>query len=405
MPAPKAISPHEKEWIQYYLQETYGVIVADTYDCQTLSDAILNKTAIKISCSTLRRLYDLVPNPSAHSSFILNAFAVSAGFITWDVFKKHVAGFDAHMINQNIQIYARQLPNGREVILETIKNLPISTWLGGYQLQSIVTIAIENNDFELLDDLVAIPFNIDCIKVNEHLVIAFQSFYFQSAKGNTALIAFVERNIAKSKVLQKCLLQAYVDERHLNDFLGVWLDAIQEQTLPDLLLFKNLLLCQKAFVIEKDIAKAKKIIVKVNKQVASYLFEIHPILKARIGVWELILNQNPKKLNNYFNELQNPFDIADFAVIASRLLWMYHSAEESIPFLDHINTKQFPVVKDYFQKGRCNVLLLTFAINHYLKKDATNAKSTFKLVDSNTFAYDIVNIDFYLAWMERLRLL
>jgi hypothetical protein len=170
-------------------------------------------------------------------------------------------------------------------------------------------------------------------------------------------------------------------------------------------LFKNLLLCQKAFVEEKDIAKAKKIIVKVTKQVASYLFEIHPILKARIGVWELILNQNPKKLNNYFNELQNPFDIADFAVIASRLLWMYHSATESIPFLDHINTKQFPVVKDYFQKGRCNVLLLTLAINHYLKQDNDNAKSIFKLVDSNTFAYDIVNIDFYLAWMERLRLL
>jgi hypothetical protein len=37
-------------------------------------------------------------------SFVLNAFAISVGFITWDVFKKHVAGFDAHMINQNNQI-------------------------------------------------------------------------------------------------------------------------------------------------------------------------------------------------------------------------------------------------------------------------------------------------------------
>jgi hypothetical protein len=140
----------------------------------------------------------------------------------------------------------------------------------------------------------------------------------------------------------------------------------------------------------------------ISLQVANNAFEIHPVLKARIGIWELILNQNPTKLNDYFNGLQNPFDIADFAVIASRLLWMYHSETESIPFLDHINSAKFPVVKNYFQKGRHNVLLLTLAINQYLKQDNAKAKSIFKLVDSNTFAYDIVNIDFYIPWIEKL---
>lgn len=404
-PAPIAINPNEHQWIKQYLQETYDISVVDTFDCQILSNTIAKEKGVTISCSTFRRLFDLVPNTNMQSRFILNALALAVGFKNWEAFKIHVAGFDVNVINQNIQVYKGGFPNSRKLILETIKNLPITTWLGGYQLQCIITIAIENKDFELLDEVVHIPFEIDNKAVYEHLVIAFQSFYFQSVKGNRDVIAFVERNCAQSIVLQKCLLQAYVDERYLDGFMGLWFDAIQEQTLPDLLLFKNLLLCQKAFVIEKDIAKAKKIIVKVNKQIASYLFEIHPILKARIGVWELILNQNPKKLNTFFNELRNPFDIADFAVIASRLLWMYHSAEESILFLDHTNTKQFPVVKDYFQKGRYNVLLLTIAINHYLKKDTANAKSIFKLVDGNTFAYDIVNIDFYLAWMERLRLL
>ena len=130
-----------------------------------------------------------------------------------------------------------------------------------------------------------------------------------------------------------------------------------------------------------------------------------PILKARIGVWELILNKNSTKLNDYFNGLQNPFDSADFAVLASRLLWMYHSETESIPFLDYVNTDIFPVVKNYFQKGRYNVLLLTLAINQYLKQDNAKAKSIFKLVDKNTFAYDIVNIDFYIPWIEKLSLL
>ena len=84
---------------------------------------------------------------------------------------------------------------------------------------------------------------------------------------------------------------------------------------------------------------------------------------------------------------------------------MYHSETESIPFLDYVNTDIFPVVKNYFQKGRYNVLLLTLAINQYLKQDNAKAKSIFKLVDKNTFAYDIVNIDFYIPWIEKLSLL
>jgi hypothetical protein len=237
------------------------------------------------------------------------------------------------------------------------------------------------------------------------LVIAFQSLYFQSVKGNDDVIAFVERNIAQSTVLQKCLLQAYVDERFLDGFMGLWFDAIQENSLPDLLLFKNLLLCQKAFVVEKDIVKAKKLVVLVRKQEVNNAFEIHPILKARIGVWELILYQNPKKLNDYFKGLHNPFDRADFVVIASRLIWMYHAKKESISFLEDTRIDDFPIVKNYFQKGRYNVLLLTLAINSYLIQDNVKAKSIFKLVDNNTFAYDIVNLNFYLSWIEKLSLL
>lgn len=346
-----------------------------------------------------------MPYNNTQSRYILNTLAIAVGFKNWDAFKMHVAGFDVNVINQNIQVYKGGFPNSRKLILETIKNLPITTWLGGYQLQCIINIVIENKDFELLDEVVHIPFEIDNKAVYEHLVIAFQSFYFQSVKGNRVVIAFVERNIAQSIVLQKCLLQAYVDERYLDGFKGLWFDAIQEQTLPDLLLFKNLLLCQKAFAIEKDIVKAKKIFGIVTKQIGRSTFEIHPILKARTGVWELILNKNPKKLNDYFRGLQHPFDKADFAVIASRLLWMYHSENEAIPFLDNIKSADFPIVKDFFQKGRYNVLLLTLAINQYLKQDKVNAKINFNLIERNTFAYDIVNFDFYIPWIERMSLL
>jgi hypothetical protein len=406
MPAAKVISLNEKDWIKQYLQETYSVTVVDAFDCATLSDAILKSKGKTISCSTLRRLFDLVTNSNTQSKFVLDTLALAVEFKNWDTFKKYVAKFDTTMINQNIQVYKGGFPNSSKLILETITNLPITTWIGGYQLQSIINIAIGNKDFELLDVVVHIPFEIENQAVYEHLVFAFQSLYFQSVKGNSDVISFVERNISQSTVLQKCLLQAYVDERHLDGFFGSWLDAIQERLVPDLLLFKNLLLCQKAFVFRGggDVS-AKKIFSIIANLEANTALEIQPILKARIGVWELILNKNPKKLNDYFNGLQNPFDKADFAVIASRLLWMYHSETEAIPLLDNIKSADFPVVKDYFQKGRYNVLIVTLAINQYLKQDKVNAKINFKLIDRNTFAYDIVNLDFYIPWMERLSFL
>ena len=156
MPAAITITQNEQDWIKQYLQETYSITVIDAFDCQSLSEAIVKQKGAKISCSTFRRLFNLVPNTNAQLRFILNALAVAVGFNNWDVFKKHVASFDTNMINQNIQIYCSKFPNSSKLILETIYNLPITTWLGGYQLQSIISIAIEKKDFELLDALILV---------------------------------------------------------------------------------------------------------------------------------------------------------------------------------------------------------------------------------------------------------
>ncbi|MCX6195037.1 MAG: hypothetical protein NTY55_00060 [Flavobacteriia bacterium] len=141
---------------------------------------------------------------------------------------------------------------------------------------------------------------------------------------------------------------------------------------------------------------------KVNEHLTKITFEIHPILKARIGVWELVLNKKTKKLNDYFNSLQNPFDKADFAVIASRLLWTYNDEVAPIQFLEHISLKEFPLVKIFFQKGRHNVLLLTLAIHYHLKQEHQKSQECFKLFNPTTLGYDIVNIEFYLPWIDVL---
>ena len=404
MPAPKAISPNEKEWIKQYIQETYDINVVDTFDCQVLSEAIVKQNGTKISYSTFRRLFDLVPNTNSQSRFILNALAVAVGFKNWELFKHHVASFDSNVINQNIQVYSRQLPTSSALLLETIKKLPITTWMGGYQLQSCVTLAIEHQDFDLLKEVVQIPFDVDNQNVYEHLVIGFQSLYFQSIKNNEAVIEFVRANIGSSILLQKCLLQAYVDEKYLHSFLGKWFDAIEESTLPDLLLFKNLLLCQKAFNTN-EVDKAKIHFNLAIKQSEQNHIEIHSILKARIGVWNFVLNNDKETIDNFYTSLSSPFDKADFAVIASRLLWTYYDEVATIAFLEEISLKEFPPVKDFFQKGRHNLLFLTLAINYHLKHDHQQSQEYFKLFNPTTLGYDIVNIEFYLPWIERLNLI
>lgn len=402
MPAPISITENEQTWLKHYLQEIYDVIIFDAYDCQKLSVTVENQKKIKISTSTFRRLFDLVPNKNSSSRFMLNTLARTIDFKNWDTFKNHVTHFDINVINQNIQLYNSNPKSYQKLLFETIKELPIKTSIGAYQFQKIVNVALENKDFELLEQIVFIPLDIVNQNIYEHIVIGFQSFYFQSVKQNQEVIRFVEKNMGKSILLQRCLLEAYVNENYLDSFLGIWFEAVQENSLPNLLLFKNILLCQKAFN-ENNIPKAMQHLNLAATEFNNSNSEIHPILKARIGVWELILKENSNAINDYFNSLKNPFDIADFAVITSRLLWKYNSENHSIDFLDVIRIDTYPVVKNYFQKGRYNVLLLTLSINYYLKQEFENSRNTFKLVDHNAFTYDIVNIDFYLPWIEKLK--
>ena len=84
------------------------------------------------------------------------------------------------------------------------------------------------------------------------------------------------------------------------------------------------------------------------------------------------------------------------------MIWTYYDETLSISFLDTITIKEFPTVKDFFQKGRYNLLLLTLAIHHYLKQEKQQSKEYFELFNPTTLSYDIVNIEFYLPWIERL---
>jgi hypothetical protein len=400
MPAPIVISPNEQNWIKEYLQETYDIVIKDAFDCQKLSNLIEQKNNIKISYSTFRRLFDLVNNSNTSSRFILNQLAISVGFKNWENFKIHIESFDVSVINQNIQLYYHNPEKYYKLLIDTVLNLPIHTWIGGYQFQNIITLILEKYDFEALHEVISYKYDIEEKETYERITIGFQAIYFQAIKGNKQLIEFIKTHISNSIVLQKCLLQAYVNESSLKSFLGDWLEEIEENTLYDLLLFKKLLLCQKAYD-ENDITKALKLYKHALKYAAVLNFEIHAILKARLGVWDLILNKTSKKLNEYYYNLEKPYDIADFLVISSRLLWLY---EKEIPenLFNEVNISIFPPVKNYFEKGRYNMLLLSLAIFYYKKNELADAKYYLKLVNKTAFGYDIANIQFYEKWIDTI---
>lgn len=401
MPAPIFISTNEQNWIKDYLQETYEIVVKDAFDCQNLSNLIEQKNNIKISYSTFRRLFNLVYNNNTSSRIVLNQLAISVGFKNWESFKTHIQSYDVSVINQNIQLYYHNPEKYRQLLIKTSLNLPIHTWIGGYQFQNIITLIIEKKDFETLHEVISCKFYIDEKETYEHITIGFQAIYFQAIKGNKQLIEFIKTHISNSIVLQKCLLQAYVNESSLKSFLGDWLEEIKENTLYDLLLFKKLLLCQKAYD-ENDITKALKLYKHALKYAAVLNFEIHAILKARLGVWDLILNKTSKKLNEYYYNLKKPYEIADFIVISSRLLWLY---EQEIPenLFKDIDITIFPTVKNYFEKGRYNILLLSLAIYFYKKNDLKSSKHYFSKVNTTTYGYDIANIEFYENWIALLK--
>ena len=401
MPAPIIISVNETQWLKQYLQNIYHIDIQDSQDCKKIHSIILAKHSIKVSYNTLRRIFNLMPSNHTASTFTLNSLAIVIGFDSWKMFKSHVAHFDTNAINQTIQLYAYSSKENQNEIIELIKHLQLNTWIATYQLQFIINIAIDHKDFNLLSRIASIDFDLKNQKIYKHLVIAFQGLYFQAINNNKAVISFVQNNIADSVVLQKCLMQAYVNEQYLSGFMGLWFNEIKESSIPDFIIFKQLLLCQKCIEEHNTTAAIKELNAAIMSTKKSAL-KLHPILQARTGVWKLVLKKDSKSITQYFNALKDPFDIADFVVIASRLIWLYYNKNEIIPFLDKVDIKTFPVFKNFFQKGRYNMLLLSLAINNYHKKEKQKALLYYKQVETNVFGYDIVNIEFYQKWINIL---
>ena len=398
MPAPVKITKEEIKWIKTYLENIYRISVKDNYDCLKLYELINEKSNINISLTTLRRFYNLIPDNGCRSLYSMNQLSIAIGFENYEKFKSYVYRYDTNLINQNIQLYSLNPNKYRVHIITTLKNLSFHQWEETFKILAIISLAIKSEDEYVLNFIIQLQNN-SSTEYNEKQIIATQEFYFEARKGNNFVINLIKKNMTNSIFLQINLLQCYVDEYNLNSFFGEWLSVNFKKSVLDLTIFKTLLLCQQNFVNSNN-EKAKKLFNKVIVLTKKANFKLHPILYARICAWHVIFHDDFTQIKRHYNELKTPFEIADFTVILSRLLWEFHS-DKYIEILNLIDIDTFPLHKNYFEKGRYNILLLTLAINFFKQNEYQKVSKYFTLFDQSLIGFDITNLNFYTHWIEK----
>ena len=116
----------------------------------------------------------------------------------------------------------------------------------------------------------------------------------------------------------------------------------------------------------------------------------------------MILNENENELIKHFNSLISIFDKIDFMVILYRLILTYIPSIQTIDLIEKIDFTEFPLVKDFFQKGRYNIFVLTLSIHYFLKKDLKKSEEFFRIYNSKILGFDVVNVSFYENWASKL---
>lgn len=370
MPAPIPISLHEKQWLKKFIEDQYQLQLTDSFNCKKLSVILKSNYGISISYNTFRRLFNIVPNPNYCTSlFTLNSICTAIGFANFNAFKKHIIAFDFAAFNEVLMVSSLKGKADHKKITEGIKTISASNWEEAFLIKSVVELCIQLNDYVLLKKVVEIPFQIKEEAVHQRIFISFQDIYIEAANGNKRMIAFVLKQIQTNIVLQKILLQTYVLEQLLTSFWGKWLLAADCNLIDDMPVFRNILLCQKAY-IEKDFEKAINYFEKTTKSLKRKGIFIHPILLGRVAAWDVILNKNNRSLHKYYYGLKKQFDQVYFLVFYCRLIWTYKDKNIRFDLLESIDTSNFSVPFNVFDTQIVSKFFVTLSVHFHQKKDS-----------------------------------
>ena len=370
MPASVPISVHQKKWLIKIIQEVYDLQIVDAYSCQKLSDELLTRARISISYNTLRRLFGIIKGPTHASRFTLDSLCKGIGYADFTVFQQAVNQFEKDFFNEMLILNRLEKRKDDEVILGIVRQFELKTWEEVYQFKSIVDLCLEVANFDLLTKIFGLKFETNNQDVIWKLYISFQSIYVQSCQNNERIIAYVEELLKTNELAQRILLQLFVEEECLEGYYGRWLLAASEDLVEDMVVFKNILLCQRAYE-NKDIAGAKRFFLLSKHALQE---EMHPNLKGRIAAWDFILEGNKKTGPAFFESLSNFAVQLSFLVFFYRLIEIYHGNMTEFNLIEIHDLNDLLINVSFPEKHNLNKFYLLKARYFIQKGDKVNAR-------------------------------
>src|SRR4051812_42819534 len=203
------------------VEKVFGRRILSSIDCENLSNDILRKSRVKISCSTIRFFFNLTKAKNSPSLYTLDAMANYCGFFSFDNF----VGSRMHAVATE--------PQEQEKIL-----------LGFLTLFFKQIEVVKRNDFTYL-------------KLVQQLILHLENY--------PTIIDRFQEEIAKTKIGQTFYYEQFVFIDKFNSYYGKGLQYyLKEKKTKESQLFGHSLLCYKEWLtgnkegVDKHYKKIKR---------------------------------------------------------------------------------------------------------------------------------------------------
>jgi hypothetical protein len=383
MPASVQLNQLESQWLFNLVEKQFDLQIVDSYSCKKLSDELLLNHKTSISYNTIRRIFGIISPKFQSSLYTLNSLVSVLGFTNFRQFQNYIEKYKTDALNEVLIRYKATKSINSNLLFESIQHFNLQSWEEAFQLKLIIDLCITTNHYDLLSKIIQLPLDIKDQEVHHKLYVAYQDIYLNALVGNQVLIDFVAAELPNSIYLQSTILQTYIDEASLVGFYGDWLLAVKTSELLDFILFKNVMLCQKAY-LENQVDIAEKHLSLASKEIKSKP-TAHPILMARVAAWEIILNQKNKNYLTYFAEFSNEFDQINFNLFFYRLLYIFNQDISKINLIIRTRETQTFSRLSVFEKQIINKHNLMLALYFDKLGEHSNVVKHMKQVDPRRF--------------------
>lgn len=383
MPASVQLTLLESQWLFKLVEKQFDLQIADSYSCKKLSEILLLSHKTSISYNTLRRIFGVISPKFQTSLYTLNSLVNVLGFTNFRAFQHYIEKYKTDALNEVLIRYKATKTLNSSLLFDSIQYFSLHSWEEAYQLKLIIDLCIETKHYELLSKIIQLPLDTEEEEVYHKLYVAYQGIYLSALEHNQNLIDFIVQELPCSIYLQRIILQTYIDETNLTSFYGDWLIAVKASPLSDFSLFKNVMLCQRAYQ-QNQIKIAKTHLYMALKEINNKL-SAHPILMARVAAWEIILKLKERNYLTYFERLSNDFEQINFNLFFYRLLYVFNQDISKINLIVQIKDLHAFKKLSVFEKQIINKYNLMLSLYFDKTSDDSNALKHINQVDPRRF--------------------